>query len=316
MREEISTRVCIDDFGPFDCRLTPSSLWNGFLSPHFALDVAREVAAGTQAIADEVGYECQDTVHVIDGRADSPHTVHVFDSGLERVVNEWGDREPVAVAVRVPWSGLDRGEQPSISAATPAARKAARKSARKAARLKGSGRGQERAVIVHLRWQHLAEGSTTAAEIIEPDDDGLYCIGGWEWCWGYSHWWCPCGSHQKWHETQCLCGLTREERPKTPLAIATVLAGQTLRRLVPDVTSAIVDLTSLGHVCQVFAGEAEVDLADDTGPFDTETLGEADTILRQALGEDTDLAAAGWEHVPDPQSDRLYRIAFPAPRTH
>ncbi|MFJ5037968.1 hypothetical protein [Streptomyces parvulus] len=311
MREPITTRVCIDDFGPFECKLSPGSLWNGFLSPHFSLAVAREVSAGTIRSAEEIGYACQDTVHVIDGRADGPHTVHVFDSGLTRIVNDWGDREPVTVAVRVPWSGLDRGEQPTISTATPAARKAARKSARKAARLTGTGRGQERAVIVHLRWQHLVEGSTTAAEIIEPDADGLYCIGGWEWCWGYSHWWCACGSAQKWHETQCLCGLTRDGQPATRLGKATVEVAKILRIPAPGATAFTVDATGLPYIVDVLAG-GHVLNGTDSGPYDTETLGYADSALRAAFDEDDDITAAGWERVPDEESSALYRVTLPA----
>ncbi|MEH0579082.1 hypothetical protein QBA54_32435 [Streptomyces sp. B21-108] len=78
------------------------------------------------------------------------------------------------------------------------------------------------------------------------------------------------------------------------------------------------NLTDLARVCAVYAGDTEIDTADDTGPFDTETLGAADEALRQALDDaaPTDLEAAGWEHVPDEESARLYRITFPAPPTH
>ncbi|MEC3995183.1 DNA cytosine methyltransferase [Actinacidiphila sp. DG2A-62] len=68
----IETRVCIDDtFGPFDCQLDPHNRWNGWLSPHFTLDVTRELSAQTLRMADEYGYDCTDTIHVIEGRADS-----------------------------------------------------------------------------------------------------------------------------------------------------------------------------------------------------------------------------------------------------
>ncbi|MFE7214587.1 hypothetical protein ACFU93_32525 [Streptomyces sp. NPDC057611] len=107
---------------------------------------------------------------------------------------------------------------------------------------------------------------------------------------------------------------------QTPSRLAHQLAnsarrvGEVLRTLVPEATSALVDLTDSARVCAVFADEREVDTADDTGPFDTETLGAADQVLRRALDDATpaDLAAAGWEHLPDEQSAQLYRITFPA----
>ncbi|WP_434593311.1 hypothetical protein [Streptomyces sp. A5-4] len=310
-RETIQTRVCIDDtFGPFDCQLDPTNRWNGFLSPNFTLDVSRELSAQTLRMADEYGYDCVDTIHVIEGRADSQDTVHLIESGLTREVNEDGDREPVAIAVRVPWRSLDRGATATISDVTPAARKAARKS-------KATGRGAARAVIVHISWMYLSEGSDTAARIVRPGRDGLYSIGGWEWCWGFASWWCVCGEGMDWHETECLCGMTRDANPKTPLGVATWAAGATLRRLAPEATSALVDLhDDYARLIAVFAGDTEIDTADDTGPFDTETLGEADQILRQGLAEAGPGApdAAGWQHVPDEKTDQLYRITFPAPR--
>ncbi|MEV5930952.1 hypothetical protein ACPCSG_23680 [Streptomyces cellulosae] len=301
----IETRVCIDDtLGPFDCQLDPANRWNGFLSPLFTLATARKLSAQTLALADECGYDSTETVHVIDGRADSPDTVHVIEGGPSRHSE---DGENLAVAVHVPWRSLDGGATATITDATPAARKAAER--------KPAGRGAARAVIVHVRWQYLDEGSTTAAEVIEPSSDGLYCIGGWEWCWGFASWWCPrsnCFVH--WHE-DCQCGLTR---PATPLGVAAWTAGRILHDRAREATSALVDLTHSATICQVFAGDTEIDTADDTGPFDTETLGQADTVLRAALDDGTpaDLAAAGWEHVPDPDSDRVYRITFPASRTH
>ncbi|MEV6782703.1 hypothetical protein [Streptomyces sp. NPDC051098] len=42
---------------------------------------------------------------------------------------------------------------------------------------------QPRAVVVHVRWQYLHEGSDTAATIVKPDASGRYGIGGWEWTW-------------------------------------------------------------------------------------------------------------------------------------
>lgn len=307
-REMIQTRVCIDDMlGPLDCQLDPGNRWNGWLSPSFTLDATRQLSAQTLQMADEFGYDV-DTIHVIDGRADSRDTVHIIDSGLTHEVNEDGDREPTAVAVRIPWRSLDRGASATISDVTPDARKAARRS-------KATGRGAARAVVVHIRWQWLSEGSDTAANVVRPYE-GLYSIGGWEWTWSFASWWCVCGEGMDWHETECLCGMNRDKNPKTPLAVATWAAGATLRRLAPEVTSALVDLAGPPYLVAVFAGDTEIDTADDTGPFDTETLGEADEILRKGMDDSGpgDVADDGWEHVPDEKSAQLYRISFPALR--
>lgn len=316
MRHEmIESRVSIDDMlGPFDCQLDPYNRWNGWMSPHFPLASARKLSEQTIRLAEEGGYDGWDTIHVIDGRTDGPDTVHIIESDMTREVNEDGDREPLAIAVRVPWGSLDRGAAATISYATPAARKAARRSATKANRIKKrASEKTARVVFVHVRWMYLAD-ELDSANIVEPDRNGLYPIGGWEWTWSCVSWWCPaCGNHENWHITQCACGL---ERPATNLGTATWTAGSVLHDRAPEATSALVDLTHLATICAVFAGEHEIDTADDTGPFDTETLGAADQVLRKALEEatDEDLAAAGWEHVPDPRSDRLYRITFPASR--
>lgn len=301
-RQMIDTRVCIDDIlGPFDCKLDPTFLWNGFLSPNFTLPVTRELSAQTLRMADEYGYDCTFTIHVIDGRADSPETVHIIESGLSRYNEDQGKEEDLAVAVRINWrSGTAR-----IGDATPKARKAARKS-------KVTGRGAARAIVAHVRWQDMGEGSQSAANIVDPSD-GLYGIGCWEWCWGYAVWWCVCGSYANWHETDCLCGLTRDDQPTTPLGVATWAAGETLRRLAPEATSAEVDLHGqLARIISVFAGDTEIDTADDTGPFDCETLGEADEILRAAFDEADPGTpeAAGWQLVPHEKTDQLYRITF------
>ncbi|MFF5968232.1 hypothetical protein ACFY64_31815 [Streptomyces collinus] len=307
----IASRVCLDEFlGPFDCQLDPHNRWNGWMSPYFTLDVARELSAQTIRMAEEYGYADQDTVHVIEGRADSRDTVHIIQSDAKPTPDDEDDDqdpEPLAMAIRINWRDLDKGAEhaTSIAVATRAARKAAR-------RRKPNGKGETRTVIVHVRWQ-WAQESDTATNVIEPNRDGLYGIGGWEWTWSCEVWWCPrCGSHANWHDTECLCGLTR---PATQLGVAAWTAGCILHDRAPEATSALVDLAHLATVCSV-AGEDEIDTADDTGPFDTETLGRADTFLRKATENATpaDLEAAGWEHVPDPQSDHLYRITFPAAR--
>ena len=312
----INTRVCIDDtFGPFDCQLDPSHRWNGWLNPHFTLDATREVSAQTLRLADEYGYDTVDTIHVIEGREDSRDTVHIIEGGPSRYREEdaedAGDPAVLAVAVHVPWRTLSRGGDASITDASLQARKAARKR-------KVTGRGASRVVVVHVRWQFLDEGSTTAASVEHADDEGLYSIGGFEWTRPFASWWCACGRGADWHETECSCGLTRDDQPKAPLGTAAVKVGQILRTLAPEATSALIDLTTLGHVCAVFAGESEIDTADDSGPFDTETLGSADEVLRTALDQAVtgDLSASGWEHVEDEQSAALYRITFSPMPTH
>ncbi|MFJ3274047.1 hypothetical protein [Streptomyces sp. NPDC086776] len=308
-RKMVQTRVCIDDMlGPFDCQLDPGNRWNGWLSPNFTLDVTRQLSAQTLRMADEYGYECTDTIHVIEGRADSRDTVHVIDSGLTYEVNDDGDREPLAVAVRIPWRSLDRGATASISMVTPAARKAARRS-------KSTGRGAARVVVVHIRWQWLGESSDTAATVVQPRD-GLYSIGGWEWTWAFASWWCECGAYMDWHETQCeMCDRTRDTQPPAPTGpVVAEKVGTILRTLAPEATSALVDFNGPARLIAVFAGDTEIDTADDTGPFDTETLGEADTLLRQAHDRASRLhdLIADWEHVPDERTAQLYRVTFPA----
>ncbi|MDX3345922.1 hypothetical protein PV387_03580 [Streptomyces sp. ME02-6987-2C] len=207
----IASRVSLDGIlGPFDCRLDPRNRWNGWMSPYFTLDVARQLSAQTIRDAEECGYECMDTIHVIDGRTDSRDTVHLIDSDIKRRTDdEDTDGQPLSIAVRINWRDLDRlgaEEATTISIASRAARKAAR-------RRKPNGKGAARTVVVHIRWQWVEE-SDTAADVITPNRDGLYGIGGWEWTWSTVSWWCPrCGSHADWHDAQCLCGL---DRPATP----------------------------------------------------------------------------------------------------
>ncbi|WP_328434557.1 hypothetical protein [Streptomyces sp. NBC_00425] len=297
----IATRVTLDNIvGPYD------AIGTGW-SYRFTLDATRQVSTGTLEMADSYGFTSMETIHVIDGRQGSPDTVHIIDSGETYEVNEDGDRAARAVAVRVRWRGTTPNA--TLVPVTPQARRAARKTQGKA-----GGRGAARAVVVCVRWQWVDEEGSTAADIIKPVD-GHYPIGGREWPWCVVTWACACGYTQDWDEG-CSCGLTRDGQPATPLAAASHKAGEELRTLVPGVTSALVDLTGPPYICAVFAGDVEIDTADDTGPFDSETLGAADTALRAAYDEPgADEKAAGWELVPDPKSQHLYRITFaPAPQ--
>ncbi|MFD5788605.1 hypothetical protein ACFWH1_18530 [Streptomyces sp. NPDC127037] len=97
------------------------------------------------------------------------------------------------------------------------------------------------------------------------------------------------------------------------LADAAAAAGSALQRLAPDATSALVDCTGSPYLVAVFADGTEIDTSEG-GPFDRETLGEADALLREGFDRSGPEApeSAGWQHVSDGQSDRLYRIAFTA----
>ncbi|MYS32942.1 MULTISPECIES: hypothetical protein [unclassified Streptomyces] len=284
----IETRVCIDDMlGPFDCKLNPAVRWNGWLSPHFSLAVARQLSAQTIREADEYGYDCVATIHVIEGREDSPDTVHVIEGGPSR---HGEDDETLAVAVRVNWRQVSRDARSAatVGEATPQARKAAR-------RRKPGGRGAHRAVIVHIRWMYLDEGSDTAVSIEAPDDEGLYPIGGWEWTWHLATWWCLCGEPQHWHEPDCPCGVTRAQM--LALKEATPQVGAILRRLAPGATAALIETIDAPRIIAVTEGATELPLGDG-GPYDTETLGEADAALRAALGSNPIEGGPHWLAFP------------------
>ncbi|MGJ3558918.1 hypothetical protein ACR6C2_08030 [Streptomyces sp. INA 01156] len=250
----METRVCIDDtLGPFDARVDPHNLWNGFVSPSFTLNTVRELAAQTQRQAEECGATSVETVHVTE-------------------VDE-----------------TDRDGNPLV-------------------------------VVMRVSWAYLKEaGAQAATLIIEPDEEGRYSIGGWEWAWGYAGWWCVCGRSSNWHETECEgCGMGRDKA--VALMDSGRQVGEVLRRLAPEATAALIDLHSgLAHVISVYAGDTEIDTADDGGVFDTETLGAADAILQNAIKSATpeDLASTpGWQHTPDGESTHAYRITFPSQPAH
>ncbi|MCX4609433.1 hypothetical protein [Streptomyces mirabilis] len=213
----VDTKVCIDDMlGPLDAKVDPHNLWNGFVSPRFTLDAARELADQTQRLAEECGADGVDTVHVIDA------------GGKDR------DGKPLAFVLRVSWMYLEE------------------------------------------------EGAKQATLIIEPDDEGRYSIGGWEWCWSYAAWWCLCSEGHDWHVPQCEgCGMTREQ--SETLKEAAPRVGEILHRLAPEATALLFEADGAPRIVGVVAGETELNIGDG-GPFDTETLGEADAALQAALG--------------------------------
>ncbi|MGY3199744.1 hypothetical protein [Streptomyces sp. TE5632] len=223
----IETRVCIDDtLGPFDARVDPHNLWNGFVSPSFTLDAVRELAAQTQRQAEECGATSVETVHVTE--------VDETDR----------DGNPLAVVMRVSWAYLKEA------------------------------------------------GAQAATLIIEPDEEGRYSIGGWEWAWDYASWWCLCGEGCNWHVPRCEdCGMLREQ--SLALKEAAPGIGEILRRLAPEATAVLFEANGAPRIVGVTAGSTELHLGDG-GPFDTETLGEADAALQAALGSDLTASGPHW----------------------
>lgn len=44
--------------------------------------------------------------------------------------------------------------------------------------------GQPRAVVVQVSWRYLdQDGPESVTSVAAPNEDGLYCVGGWEWTW-------------------------------------------------------------------------------------------------------------------------------------
>lgn len=203
-RRMIETRVCIDDMlGPYDCKLDPTNRWNGWLSPYFTLDTARQLAARTIEMADEYGYDCTDTVHVIDGSADSADSVHVIEGGTN------SEHEPRAVVVRIRWRELAEGGRAAVSSDLVGGEQPEP--------IAPDGEGEPLAVVLHISWQYVEESTDDedAADVIEPNAEGLYGIGGWVWTWHFASWWCACGSDMDWHEIECTgCLLTRDNQPE------------------------------------------------------------------------------------------------------
>ncbi|PWI20545.1 hypothetical protein DI272_18855 [Streptomyces sp. Act143] len=212
--------------GPLDAKVDPHNLWNGFVSPRFTLDAARELADQTQRCAEEYGADGMDTVHVIDIGAKG------------------------------------RGDKPL-------------------------------AVVLKISWMYLEdEGARQVTHIIEPDDDGRYSIGGWEWCWSYASWWCLCSEGHDWHVPQCEgCGMTREQA--AALKEAAPRVGEILHRLAPEATAVLFEADGAPRIVGAVAGETELNLGDG-GPFDTETLGEADAALRAILGDSLTDSGPHW----------------------
>lgn len=74
--------------------------------------------------------------------------------------------------------------------------------------------GDPRALVIHIRWSHIGVDSESVTSIIQPNDEGLFGIGCWEWPWSFAKWQCACGLDMPWHVTDCGgCGLSRDTQP-------------------------------------------------------------------------------------------------------
>ncbi|MGA5599606.1 hypothetical protein ACPCUF_00970 [Streptomyces griseoincarnatus] len=300
----IETRVCLDDLlGPYEATVDPApeKRWNGWLAPHFTLDTVREMTGRTADLAARYGHDSTVTVHVIDRHADSPSSVHVIDGGTDR------DGNPRQAVVHVRWNLVDDDPERAVSffPARPGT---------EVTTTEPAGGGKPRSVVFSMDWQWWtdADGPGDVADVYTPDEEGRYAIGAWSWCWDYAVWWCTCGTGNRWHETTCLaCPLPRPAQPIRELAELPATIRRLLCAQAPEATSVLVDLHSPPHVYAVYAGDTELDSADDTGPFDTETLGAVDTAIREALDHAVigDLTNAGWQAI----EPSCYRITFRNP---
>ncbi|MCX4458588.1 hypothetical protein OOK58_42525 [Streptomyces sp. NBC_01728] len=75
--------------------------------------------------------------------------------------------------------------------------------------------------------------------------------------------------------------MTREQ--SEALKEAAPRVGEILHRLAPEATALLFEADGAPRIVGVVAGETELNIGDG-GPFDTETLGEADAALQAALG--------------------------------
>ncbi|MFD9047767.1 hypothetical protein [Streptomyces zaomyceticus] len=76
--------------------------------------------------------------------------------------------------------------------------------------------GAPRVVVLHIHWTYFQdEGPEQVTSIISPREDGLYCIGGWEWTWSITTWECAC-TRWDYHETD-RCPNCGDERPSAEL---------------------------------------------------------------------------------------------------
>ncbi|MEU6928975.1 hypothetical protein AB0A05_07405 [Streptomyces sp. NPDC046374] len=173
--------------------------------------------------------------------------------------------------------------------------------------------GEPEPVVLHVRWQYHKEEGAQAVNVVKPDENGLYWIGGWEWCW-----------YQVEDGPLFYTANATFDAWQRVLGQSARRIGEILRTQMPEATSCLVDLTSLGHIVQVdgdsstWPSNTDSDGPDGYGPFDSETLGEADEVLRKALDHGRDrvsLELGGWRPARDIRQPELHRIVF-APAGH
>ncbi|MFB0617253.1 hypothetical protein [Streptomyces sp. AGS-58] len=137
-------------------------------------------------------------------------------------------------------------------------------------------------VVVHVDWATASDDRPAElVKLVAPSEHGLYPVGQDAWHWTLARWMCSCDTDNAWQAPTCRgCGTPREK------AIALVEAGHQvgdiLRRLAPEATSALADIAGDARIIAVFAAGKKLNLGDG-GPFDTETLGEADAVLKAVL---------------------------------
>lgn len=203
---QIETRVGVEGvYGPYEAKLNPSKLWNGWVSPRFTLDTVRQLANDTQGLAEKDGFDCLETVHVIEGRADSPNSAHVIDGGTD------GEGNPRQVIVHVCWPLMDESAERAVNifGVRPGVH---------VEHTETCGVGEPRAVVLCVDWP-LWRGEDGSAEqvttVVEPDSEGRYAVGAWKWAWRITRWCCACGQDNYWHVTDCMnCDLTRDTQPE------------------------------------------------------------------------------------------------------
>lgn len=155
-------------------------------------------------------------------------------------------------------------------------------------------------VVLHIRWQILDhEPAANAVDVVPPDDDGRYWIGGGEWSWYIVE------------ESHLFYSRQRAFNAWRGMLNATARRiGEVLRTQMPDVLAAIIDRRGCIH--GVTDADAIHWVYGGYGPFDTETVGEAEELIRRALGfgrNPIDLEMGGWRRALDIAPD-LHRLVF------
>ncbi|MGC4947737.1 hypothetical protein ACLQ2N_16270 [Streptomyces sp. DT224] len=168
--------------------------------------------------------------------------------------------------------------------------------------------GQPQALVMRISWLLLAENDATAVQIIEPDAEGMYAIGGFEWSWYQV----DDGPLATAHDA---AWKARDRALKESVR----RAGELLREDVPDVTAAgvivedgiprLISVATLREIIWKEDGDGESLLGDDA-------IGDATDVLREALefGRSPEvLQSSGWKRLDNTEGIDAYTIKFPAP---